>query len=291
MSMKLTDSEYIRELLGRHGFRFSKSLGQNFLTAAWVPEDIAAAGVPEEGMGVLEVGPGIGCLTRELSKRAERVMSIELDKALKPILAETLANCKNVEVLFGDALKLDLAALAEEKLGGLKKTVCANLPYNVTSPLLTAFIQAGCFDSITVMIQREVARRICAAPGCPDYGAFGIFVQWHMETELLFDVPPSCFMPQPKVTSSVIRLKKRREHPAQVEDEKLMFRIIRAAFNQRRKTLVNALSSQLGGITKEQVEEAIANCGFDTRIRGEALDIGGFAKISDKIVNSIHADL
>ncbi len=291
MSMKLTDSEYIRELLGRHGFRFSKSLGQNFLTAAWVPEDIAAAGVPEEGMGVLEVGPGIGCLTRELSKRAERVVSIELDKALKPILAETLADCKNVEVLFGDALKLDLAALAEEKLGGLKKAVCANLPYNVTSPLLTAFIQAGCFDSITVMIQREVARRICAAPGCPDYGAFGIFVQWHMETELLFDVPPSCFMPQPKVTSSVIRLKKRREHPAQVEDEKLMFRIIRAAFNQRRKTLVNALSSQLGGITKEQAEEAIANCGFDTRIRGEALDIGGFAKISDKIVNSIHADL
>lgn len=291
MSMKLTDSEYIRELLGRHGFRFSKSLGQNFLTAAWVPEDIAAAGVPEEGMGVLEVGPGIGCLTRELSKRAERVVSIELDKALKPILAETLADCKNVEVLFGDALKLDLAALAEEKLGGLKKAVCANLPYNVTSPLLTAFIQAGCFDSITVMIQREVARRICAAPGCPDYGAFGIFVQWHMETELLFDVPPSCFMPQPKVTSSVIRLKKRREHPAQVEDEKLMFRIIRAAFNQRRKTLVNALSSQLGGITKEQAEEAIANCGFDTRIRGEALDIGGFAKISDKIVNSIHDDL
>lgn len=291
MSMKLTDSEYIRELLGRHGFRFSKSLGQNFLTAAWVPEDIAAAGVPEEGMGVLEVGPGIGCLTRELSKRAERVVSIELDKALKPVLAETLADCKNVEVLFGDALKLDLAALAEEKLGGLKKAVCANLPYNVTSPLLTAFIQAGCFDSITVMIQREVARRICAAPGCPDYGAFGIFVQWHMETELLFDVPPSCFMPQPKVTSSVIRLKKRREHPAQVEDEKLMFRIIRAAFNQRRKTLVNALSSQLGGITKEQAEEAIANCGFDTRIRGEVLDIGGFAKISDKIVNSIHADL
>lgn len=121
MSMKLTDSEYIRELLGRHGFRFSKSLGQNFLTAAWVPEDIAAAGVPEEGMGVLEVGPGIGCLTRELSKRAERVVSIELDKALKPILAETLADCKNVEVLFGDALKLDLAALAEEKLGGSKR--------------------------------------------------------------------------------------------------------------------------------------------------------------------------
>lgn len=291
MSMELTNSEYIRELLGRHGFRFSKSLGQNFLTAAWVPEDIAAAGVPEEGMGVLEVGPGIGCLTRELSGRAERVVSIELDKALKPILAETLGNLKNVEIVYGDALKLDLAALAEEKLGGLKKAVCANLPYNVTSPLLTAFIQAGCFDSITVMIQREVARRICAAPGCPDYGAFGIFVQWYMETELLFDVPPSCFVPQPKVTSSVIRLKRRGAHPAQVKDEELMFRIIRAAFNQRRKTLVNALSSQLGNVSKEQAEQAIENCGFDTRIRGEVLNIGGFAKISDEILNAIHSDL
>ena len=291
MNMELTNSEYIRELLGRHGFYFSKSLGQNFLTAAWVPEDIAAAGVAEGGLGVLEVGPGIGCLTRELSKRAERVVSIELDKALKPVLAETLTDCKNVEVLFGDALKLDLAALAEEKLGGLKKAVCANLPYNVTSPLLTAFIKAGCFDSVTVMIQREVARRICAAPGCPDYGAFGIFVQWHMEPESLFDVPPSCFMPQPKVTSSVIRLKKRSEHPVRVRDEELMFRIIRAAFNQRRKTLVNALGSRLGKITREQAAQAIENCGFDTRIRGETLDIGGFAKISDEIGKILPMDL
>ena len=289
--MELTDSVYIRELLRRHGFRFSKSLGQNFLTAAWVPEDIAAAGAPEEGMGVLEVGPGIGCLTRELSKRAEKVVSIELDKALKPILTETLEGCENVEIVYGDALKLDLAALAEEKLGGLKKAVCANLPYNVTSPLLTAFIRAGCFDSITVMIQREVARRICAAPGCADYGAFGIFVQWHMETELLFDVPPSCFVPQPKVTSSVIRLKRRAGHPAQVEDEELMFRIVRAAFSQRRKTLVNALGSQLGNVTKEQAQQAIENCGFDTRIRGETLNIGGFAKLSDEIVKITQTDL
>lgn len=291
MNMELTNSEYIRELLGRHGFHFSKSLGQNFLTAAWVPEDIAAAGVAEGGLGVLEVGPGIGCLTRELSKRAERVVSIELDKALKPILAETLAGCENVEIVYGDAMKLDLAALAEEKLGGLKKAVCANLPYNVTSPLLTAFIKAGCFDSVTVMIQREVARRICAAPGCPDYGAFGIFVQWHMEPEPLFDVPPSCFMPQPKVTSSVIRLKKRSEHPVRVRDEELMFRIIRAAFNQRRKTLVNALGSRLGKITREQAAQAIENCGFDTRIRGETLDIGGFAKISDEIGKILPMDL
>lgn len=291
MNMELTNSAYIRELLGRHGFHFSKSLGQNFLTAAWVPEDIAAAGVPEKGLGVLEVGPGIGCLTRELSNRADKVVAVELDKALKPILAETLADCGNVEIVYGDVMKMDIAALAEEKLGGLKKTVCANLPYNVTSPLLTAFIEAECFDTITVMIQREVARRICAAPGCADYGAFGIFVQWHMEPELLFDVPPSCFMPQPKVTSSVIRLKKRGLPPAEVEDEKLMFRIVRAAFNQRRKTLVNALSSQLGKVTKEQAEQAIANCGFDTRIRGEVLDIGGFAKISDEISKITHTDL
>lgn len=291
MTMELTNIEQIKELLGRHGFRFSKSLGQNFLTAAWVPEDIAESAELDENTGVLEVGPGIGCLTRELSLRAGKVVSVELDKALKPILKETLAGCENVEILYGDVLKQDLAALAEEKFPGLRKVICANLPYNVTSPLLTAFIEAGCFETITVMIQREVARRICAAPGTGDYGAFGIFVQWHMEAELLFDVPPSCFIPQPKVTSSVIRLKRRPAHPAKVHDEQLMFRMVRAAFNQRRKTLVNAISSQLGNITKEQAAQAIANCGFDTRIRGEILDIGGFAKISDEIGNIIRQDL
>lgn len=291
MTMELTNIEQIKELLGRHGFRFSKSLGQNFLTAAWVPEDIAESAELDENTGVLEVGPGIGCLTRELSLRAGKVVSVELDKALKPILKETLAGCENVEVLYGDVLKQDLAALAEEKFPGLRKVICANLPYNVTSPLLTAFIEAGCFETITVMIQREVARRICAAPGTGDYGAFGIFIQWHMEAELLFDVPPSCFIPQPKVTSSVIRLKRRLAHPAEVHDEQLMFRVVRAAFNQRRKTLVNAISSQLGNITKEQAAQAIANCGFDTRIRGEILDIGGFAKISDEIGNIIRQDL
>lgn len=291
MTMELTNIDQIKELLGRHGFRFSKSLGQNFLTAAWVPEDIAESAQLDENTGVLEVGPGVGCLTRELSRRAGKVVSVELDKALKPVLQETLAGCENVEILYGDVLKQDIAALAEEKFPGMKKAICANLPYNVTSPLLTAFIEAGCFETITVMIQREVARRICAAPGTGDYGAFGIFVQWHMEAELLFDVPPSCFIPQPKVTSSVIRLKRRPAHPAKVCDEQLMFRIIRAAFNQRRKTLVNAVSSQLGSITKEQAAQAIANCGFDTRIRGEVLDIGGFAKISDEIGNIIRQDL
>lgn len=291
VNMELTDIQAIKALLSRHGFRFSKSLGQNFLTAAWVPEDIAESAGLDENTGVLEVGPGIGCLTKELSMRAGRVIALEMDRGLKPILAETLAGRDNVEIIYGDALKHDLAALAEEKLGGMKKVICANLPYNVTSPLLTAFIEADCFESITVMIQKEVARRICAGPGRADYSAFGLFVQWHMDTELLFDVPPSCFIPQPKVTSSVIRLSRRSLPPAEVKDEALMFRIIRAAFNQRRKTLLNALSSQLGSITKEQAAAALENCGFDTRIRGEALDIGGFAELSDEIGNIIQSDL
>ena len=289
--MNLTDIREIQALLERHKFRFSKSMGQNFLTASWVPEDIAASAMLDENTGVVEVGPGIGCLTNELSKLAGRVVSVELDKSLKPILGETLAHCDNVEIVFSDVLKLDLKELVEEKMPGMKHVVCANLPYNVTSPLLTAFIEAGCFEHITVMIQREVAKRICAAPNTADYGAFGIFVQWYMDTELLFDVSPGCFIPQPKVTSSVIRLSRREKHPAEVKDEQLMFRIIRAAFNQRRKTLVNAIGSQVGGISKEMATEAIEACGFDARIRGEAIDIVGFAKISDKLTDIMTADL
>ncbi len=281
--MNLTNYNEIRELLGRHGFRFSRSLGQNFLVASWVPEDIADSAELNENTGVLEVGPGIGCLTEQLSARAGKVVSVELDNALRPILKETLAGKDNVEIIFGDVLKQDLDALVEEKLPGMRRVVCANLPYNVTSPLLTALIECEKLETITVMIQREVAKRICAAPGTADYGAFGIFVQWYMDTELLFDVPPSCFVPQPKVTSSVIRLKRREKHPAEVMDEALMFRVIRAAFNQRRKTLVNALGSGLGTVTKEQAETAVANCGLDTRIRGEVLDIVAFAKLSDEI--------
>jgi len=266
-------------------------MGQNFLTASWVPEDIADSAGLDENTGVLEVGPGIGCLTEQLSMRAKKVVSVELDKSLKPVLAETLAGRDNVEIIFGDVLKQDLKQIVSEHFEGLRPVICANLPYNVTSPLLTAFIEAGCFETITVMIQREVAKRICAAPGTADYGAFGVFVQWYMETELLFDVPPSCFIPQPKVTSSVIRLKRRAAPPVSVIDEALMFKIIRAAFNQRRKTLVNAICSGLGNITKEQAENALVNCGFDPRIRGEVLEIGGFAKIADEIHNICKVDL
>lgn len=289
--MNLTDYQEIKALLARHRFRFSKSMGQNFLTAAWVPEDIAASAELDEETGVLEIGPGIGCLTRELAKRAGKVVSVELDRSLQPILAETLTGCENVEVVFGDVLRQDLPALLEETMPGLRHVVCANLPYNVTSPVLTALIRSGCFETITVMIQREVARRICAGPGNADYGAFGIFVQWYMDTEILFDVPPSCFVPQPKVTSSVIRLKKRDVHPAAVQDEELMFRLIRAAFNQRRKTLVNAAGSQVPGVSRETVENVLRSLGYDPRIRGEVLDIGGFAKIADKIIGMRDVDL
>ena len=281
--MNLTDYNEIRALLARHKFRFSKSKGQNFLTAAWVPEDIAASAELDENTGVLEVGPGVGCLTRELSLRAGRVLSVELDRELKPVLAETLSDCENVELLFADALKLDLAALVGEHMPGLRHVVCANIPYNVTSPLLTAFLEAGCFETVTVMIQREVAKRICAGPGSADYGAFGIFVQWHSVPELLFDVPPACFVPRPKVTSSVVRLKRRAAPPVPVRDEKLFFRVVRAAFNQRRKTLVNALSAQIPELEKARLEEILASLGYDVRIRGETLDIEGFARISDAI--------
>ena len=288
--MNLTDYSEIKALLARHGFRFSKSLGQNFLIADWVPRQIAESAGLDEQTGVLEIGPGIGCLTAELSERAGKGLSVELDKSLMPVLAETLAGRDNVEVLFGDILKQNIPALVEESFAGLRPVVCANLPYNVTSPVLTALIRPGCFESITVMIQREVAKRICAPAGTPDYGAFGLFVQWHMETELLFEVPPSCFVPQPKVTSAVIRLTRREKPPAAVQDEELLFRIIRAAFNQRRKTLTNGLCSGLG-LRREQAERALQNAGFDTRIRGEVLDLVGFAKIADELNKILSTDL
>ena len=172
--MQLTNPTEIKALLNRHGFRFSKAMGQNFLTAAWVPERIAQEAAPDDGTGVLEVGPGIGCLTAELSRHAGKVVAVELDERLRPILAETLSGCANVELVFGNVLKLDLPALVRERLAGLRPVVCANLPYNVTSPLLAAFLEAGCFEEITVMVQREVAHRLCAKAGTAEYGAFTI---------------------------------------------------------------------------------------------------------------------
>ena len=279
--MNLTNPSELKLLLGKHGFRFSKAMGQNFLIAAWVPERIALEAGIDEGTGVLEVGPGVGCLTHELAQYAGKVLAVELDERLRPVLSETLADCENAEVLFGDVLKQNLPALVKEHFSGLRPVVCANLPYNVTSPLLTAFLEAGCFETVTVMIQREVAHRLCAKPGTADYGAFTVFTQWHAEPEILFDVSPGCFLPAPKVTSSVVKLTVRKAPPVETASERRFFAVVRAAFNQRRKTLVNALSSGLSGFAKEQIAQAIADCGLDEKVRGEALGIAEFARLSD----------
>lgn len=278
--MDLCNINDIKALLARHGFHFSKSMGQNFLIEDWVPRDIADASGAASGVGVVEVGPGIGPLTRELSRRADKVVSIELDRSLLPILAETLADCPNAEIFPGDVLKTDLPGLVSEKLPGLSPIACANLPYNITTPAITALIEAGCFQSITVMIQREVARRICAAPGTSDYGAFSVYCQYHTKPEILFDVPPTCFIPAPKVTSSVLRMVP-QSPPPEVDDPKHFFQVVRGAFAQRRKTLLNSLTSSLGGsYTKEVIAKAITQCGLPDNIRGERLSIADFAALS-----------
>ncbi len=281
--MELTNINDIKALLARHGFRFSKSMGQNFLTAAWVPEDIADAAGIDGDTGVLEIGPGIGCLTEQLSLRAGKVVSVELDTALRPVLAETLAGRDNVEIVYGDVLRLDIPSLLDEKMPGMRRVVCANLPYNVTGPVISGLLKCGCFDSVTVMIQREVARRICAQPGTGDYGAFTVFANWYAQPEPLFDVSPDCFIPQPKVTSSVIRLNCRKTPPAGVKSEELFMRVVRAAFAQRRKTLLNALSAGFGELSKESIEKCLESCGIDPRVRGEMLSIGEFVKIADAL--------
>ena len=278
--MNLCDVNQIKALLARHGFRFSKSMGQNFLIEPWVPRDIAAASGAGPETGVLEVGPGIGPLTRELSQLAGKVVSVELDRSLLPILKETLADRDNVEIVSGDILKTDIPALVREKFAGLTPIACANLPYNITTPAITALLESGCFQSITVMIQREVARRICAQPGTGDYGAFSVYCQVYAKTELLFDVPPECFIPAPKVTSSVLRLTP-RPLPEEIGDPVAFFRVVKAAFAQRRKTLLNALSAVYGGqFSKQELQAILQRCGLPGDIRGERLDIPQFAALA-----------
>ena len=279
--MDLCNEKDIKALLGRHGFRFSKSMGQNFLIQGWVPRDIAEASGAAPGCGVLEVGPGIGPLTRELSLRAERVVSVELDRSLLPILAETLAARPNAEICPGDILKTDIPTLVREKFQGLTPLACANLPYNITSPAITALLEAKCFSAITVMIQREVALRICAAPGTADYGAFSLFCQYHTVPEFLFEVPPECFLPAPKVTSAVIRLVPRDTPPQDLVDEAFFFRVVKASFAQRRKTLLNGLTSVFGDrLSKDQLRQAITAAGLPEGVRGERLGIGEFAALA-----------
>ncbi len=283
--MDLCDLNTIRLLLGRHGFRFSRSMGQNFLIEGWVPDGLVeGAGVSLQN-GVLEIGPGIGPLTMRLSNAATKVVAVELDRSLLPVLAETLAGRNNVEIIPGDILKLDIGALVDEKFSGLTPMACANLPYNITTPVLSALIDSRRFAQIAVMIQREVALRICAAPGTAEYGAFSIYCQYHTAPELLFDVGPECFVPAPKVTSSVVRMTPRHMPPITVQDEKRFFRLVKAAFGQRRKTLLNALAAGLGGVERDSIRAAILSCGLPEDIRGERLGIPEFAALTAALGN------
>ena len=278
--MNLTNINDIKSLLGRHGFHFSKSMGQNFLIEDWVPRDIAEAADLDEHCAVLEIGPGIGPLTNQLALRAGKVAAIELDRSLLPILAETMAPHNNVEIIPGDAMKLNLTELAAEKFAGLTVKACANLPYNITTPVITKLLEAGCFQSITVMIQKEVAQRICAAPGSPDCGAFSLFCQYHAECSLLFEVPPECFLPAPKVTSAVIQLVPRSAPPVDADPEQL-FKVIKAAFAQRRKTLLNGLSAAYGSrYSKEQLRQFIIDSGLPESVRGERLSLEDFSHLA-----------
>lgn len=280
-AMELTDINVIKMLGKKYGFKFSKSMGQNFLTESWVPEQIAASIEDIENKTVFEIGPGIGCLTKELLIRAQKVVTIELDKSLEPLLKETLGAYDNLKVIYADAMKQDFTKLVSDNAEGREAAFCANLPYNITSPILTKLIDAQVFSSITVMIQKEVADRICAAPGTTDYGAFTAYINWRCSAEKLFDVQPDAFFPMPKVTSSVICLKPLKKAPAEVKDQKLMQRIIKAAFSQRRKTLLNALSAGLSEYNKADIAKAIISIGMGEKVRGEQLHVTDFAKLSD----------
>ena len=284
--MELCSVHQMKALLEENGFHFSKAKGQNFLTAAWVPQRIAEeAGVDREA-GVLEVGPGIGPLTEQLCLRAGKVLAVELDRRLEPILARTVGHFENLEIQFDDVMKLDLRECVERTFPGLRPMACANLPYYITSPILTKLLESRAFESVTVMIQKEVAQRICAAPGTGEGSAFTVFCHWYAEPRVLFDVPPSCFLPQPKVTSTVITLKTRTAPPCAVADEGLFFRVVRAAFGQRRKTLSNALTAGVPALGKEGVNRVLEACGLPLTVRGEALTVEQFAAIANAMMNN-----
>ena len=281
--INVCDIQVMKPLLAEHGFHFSKAKGQNFLIASWVPEQIAEDSGVADDVGVLEIGPGIGPLTQQLCRRAGKVCAVEVDKRLAPILKQTVGEFDNLEIVWDDVLKQDIPALVSEKLPGLRPMACANLPYYITSPILTALLEADCFEAVTVMVQKEVAVRIAAAPGSADYSAFSVFCQYYAEPELLFDVPAHCFLPQPKVTSAVISLRVRKERPWQIDDEKIFFRTVRASFAMRRKKLSNGLASGFPELGKTGAAEVIAACGFDENVRGETLGIPEFARIANAI--------
>ena len=281
--INVCDIHVMNPLLAEHGFHFSKAKGQNFLIASWVPENIALEAGVDQTAGVLEIGPGIGPLTQQLCLRARKVCAVELDKRLEPILKLTVGEFENLQIIWDDVLKQDVKALVQEKFQGLRPMACANLPYYITSPILSALLEAECFESVTVMVQKEVAQRIAAKPGTADYSAFTIFCQYYAEPALLFDVPAHCFLPQPKVTSAVIQLKTRKELPWDIKSKEIFFRTVKASFAMRRKTLQNGLASGFPELGKTGAGEVIEACGLPASVRGETLSIPQFAAIANEI--------
>lgn len=282
--MELYDINQIKSLLSQHGFNFSKALGQNFLINPEVcPKMAEMCFEGNDDFGVIEIGPGIGVLTKELCKKAKKVVAIELDKRLLPILDKTLKEFDNIEIISGDAMKLDLKKLIEEKFNGLKVAVCANLPYYITSPIIMGLLEKQLpLDNITVMVQKEAADRLCAAPGERECGAVSAAVSYYSKPEILFSVDRESFIPAPKVDSSVIRLKIRENAPITPKDEELFFRCVKAAFAQRRKTVLNSLSATLS-LNKQELSDALSKNGVSPTLRAEALSMDKLNRLCDAV--------
>ncbi len=278
---RLTDINYVKAILKKNGFTFSKALGQNFLTDPEVCPAMAENAIENDNTGVIEIGPGAGVLTYELCSRAKKVVAIELDKRLLPVLSETLGEFDNLKIINRDFLKLDTSDLIKEELSGMDVVVCANLPYYITSPVIMKLLEERPpIKSITAMVQKEAAQRICAEPGTRQCGAVSAAVRYHCEPQILFEVMRTSFIPQPNVDSAVIRLNILKEPPVRVADEKLFFRIVRAAFSQRRKTISNSLSSGLS-LPKNEVNERLACCGIAAGMRAEQLTMEQLAAVCD----------
>lgn len=275
-----------KEIINKYSFAFQKKYGQNFLIDSNVLTHIIIdAGIRENDF-VLEIGPGIGTMTQYLCETAKQVMAVEIDRMLIPILEETLSAYDNVEVINEDALKLDIAKIVEEKNGGEPIKVVANLPYYITTPIIMGLLESGApIKSITIMVQKEVAHRMQSGPGSKEYGALSLAVQYYANAEIMMDVSAECFMPRPKVDSTVIKLTRYDEPPIDVQDEKMLFKIIRASFNQRRKTLANGLKNAPAlNFTKEEIERAIEKIGKPLTIRGEALTLEEFAQLTNALI-------
>ena len=283
--MKLGNPKNTIEVIQKYDFDFQKKFGQNFLIDERVLEKIISAAEVNKDDFVLEIGPGIGTMTQYLAENAREVMAVEIDKNLIPILSDTLSAYDNVSILNADILKVDIAKIVEEKNGGKPVKVVANLPYYITTPIIMGLFESHVpIDSITIMVQKEVADRMQEGPGSKEYGALSLAVQYYAKPEIVVNVPPNCFMPQPKVGSAVIRLTRHSEPPVTVKSEKLLFQVIRASFNQRRKTLANGLANYGAfGLPKEELQACIEELGVPVNIRGEALSLEQFAQLSNII--------